>query len=149
MHNSNDTTHTRIMDGSNISTTNGTSGYLAEMDKLARSLSIGYLLILCLISVPFNLLVITLYLKYKDLHRSVLYLRTRHLFLIMFALQLSNEGFSVKERYWILIGICPPVAVKPLWGHFFHGLMVWPLVWGNHTTNTQNIVCQTTKGSSI
>ncbi len=24
-----------------------------------------------------------------------------------------------KERYWFDIEICPPVAVKPLYGHFF------------------------------
>ena len=33
-----------------------------------------------------------------------------------------------KERYCFGMGICPPVVVKPLLGHFFHGLLVWPLV---------------------
>ncbi len=75
LHNSNHTTHSsRIMDGGDMSTTSGIHGRLADMDKLARTLSLGYLFILCVISVPFNLLVIALYLKYKDLQRSVAFI---------------------------------------------------------------------------
>ena len=38
----------------------------------------------------------------------------------------------VKERYCFSIGICPSVAMRPLLGHLFHGLLVWPVVcYGN------------------
>ena len=55
------------------------------------------------------------------------------LYMVNFPLSQSTKLFpdQRKERYWIPIGICPPIVVKPLKGHFFHGLMVWPLVLGN------------------
>ncbi len=53
-----------------------------------------------------------------------------------------------KERWCFSIGICPPVVRRSLIGHFFHGMLVWPLVWGKWSL-TCRMLCAYSIGAPI